>query len=308
MVPIAAIVDSVVVELPTGRTAEAVATIESCELNLGAERCRSSEEAGPQPHWYAIVTWRDEQQLQAHVELHRTTRAGALENVREIAFSNADSLEQRYRAIGLLIAFYVVAGRSQQPEEPQPNVQQPNVQQPPAILPLRPAPSQDHDVAWGLDLSGLVGSGPLVNQLRAGGVLRGWVAPFVVPVRPLFSLNWAAASGMADAIWLEGSVGAALRLEPFRAPLGLEVRVEALAQRLSLSAERGDRSDRDWLTRFGARTGLDVVLELTTGFALVVGGQGSLVTPEYSVEVEAQPAGGEHVPAWDVLGGARFWR
>lgn len=300
--PIAAIVDSVVVELPTGRTAEASATLESCELNLGAERCRSSDEAGPQPHWYAIVTWRDEQQLQAHVELHRTTRAGPLENVREIAFSDADSLEQRYRAIGLLIAFYVVAGRSQQPEEA------PNAPLPPATPPLRPAPPQEHDVAWGLDLSGLVGSGLEVNQRRAGGALRGWVAPFVVPVRPLFGLDWAAASGMADAIWLEGSVGAALRLEPFGAPLGLELRVEALAQRLSLSAQRGDRSDREWLTRYGARTGLDVVLELTTGFAIVVGGQGSLVTPEYSVEVEAEPAGGEHVPAWDVLGGARFSR
>jgi len=304
-VPIAPSADVVVIELPDEHGAEANGVIDSCQMVLGDGHCRFPNQGGAAARWYAVLRWQDAERLRLRMELHRSGRDGPLLSTREMTFSEADSQEQRYRAAGLLIVSHVVAAGRAQADSNSSDAPEKEKDQQPAPT---PAPAPAETTSWGVDVAALAGRALRPTELRWGGWVRGWFAVHSWHLRPVLSVGWATASGAADVTWLEGSLGTALVAELPAWPVSFELRLEGLAQRVELFASGETGTDRQLLTRFGARVGVDGFLNVNDHFALFVGGQISAVRPSYTLEVEGGPEGGERAPVWAAVGGLRVSR
>ncbi len=254
---------------------------------------------GPTPTWHATVSFHDEANLEARVEIHRSAADGPLLSVREITFEEGDSLEQRYRALGLLIVSHVLAA--------DPLTDTPPTRQ---VAPPEPTPAPPPEKQWGLDGAATIGPGFEDPEFRLGGFLRLWVNPFEVPIRPLAAIGWSGSSGLAEGTWLDASLGVALRVEPTPEPFfALELRAEGVAEHLQLSAERDGLMDHRTVQRFGARLGVDAHLEVARGFGVFVGGQGSYLLPRVrTLTVAGESVGGERAPTWTIVAGLRISR
>jgi hypothetical protein len=286
--------DTVVIELPVGGQPTAEATVESCELVLGEGRCRATTEAGPRATWHAVVRWSDEHKLHAQIEIHREHRHGPMLSERTVAFDAADSLEHRYSALGLLIVSHVISASVPKPAPPQPE---------PQPLPTTPPPRP----SWGIDLAAVGGPGLRIAEPRFGGFVRGWAAPWASAFRPGVSLGWEARAGQPDVTWLTASLGAALRVAGKESGFAAELRSDAVAQWIELTAESRERgSETDRVIRGGLRLGAEAFLDVSDELALFAGVRTSWMAPGFTVEVEGRERGGEGVPTWSVFAGLRI--
>ncbi len=291
--PVAALPDVVVMELPSDRGDAAGAAITSCNMVLGPGRCRETTEPGPAPTWHANLSFLDEAHLHARVEIHRTSADGALLSVRDITFEEGDSLEQRYRALGLLVVSHVIAA--------DPRIESP----PPTTTTPEPTPPTAPETRWGLDVGATMGP-DLDDGLRVGGLLRGWMSPWGSPLKPIAAVGWSTSSGRGDATWLNGRLGLALRLEPSTGPVAFELRAEGVVERLEVSAEANGLAEGDVVFRYGAAVGLDVHLELLRGFGAYVGSGGTYMLPAVRLNIAGEEAGYARAPTWDIQAGIRI--
>jgi hypothetical protein len=305
-VSIALSADVVVIELPSQAGPEAASAVQSCEMVLGEGRCRAATTEDEPRGWYAVVSWQDEDRLRVRMELHRDGRDGPLSSTREMSFSAADPPEQRYRAVGLLVVSHVVAASNSAAATPQ------TVQAADGDAQLDSSLQSRFLSSWGVDVAGVFGEGIEASSPRWGGSLRGWFAVHSLHLRPWLSLGWATAHGAADATWLEGSVGAALYSAAWWTggswPVAFELGLEALAQRVELTAENATARERRVLPRYGVRVGLEAHVGLSESLALFVGGRVSALGPTYTLEVEDRVRGAERAPVWLGLAGVRVSR
>ena len=162
---------AIAIEAPVQDQAVAEAAVESCNQALGQTMCRLAGAADISADFYVRVAFFDAGQLEAQVEIRREPSLDAAIAVRHLSFAAADDLRQRYRAIGLIIAAYVVGHPEPPPQAPEPKPPPPPPsppQPPPAIETSAP----DVPVALGADLAALAGRG-LERGPRFGVLLRG---------------------------------------------------------------------------------------------------------------------------------------
>jgi hypothetical protein len=272
--------------------------IQSCSEALVHERCApadaSTGEAAP---YRARLSWEDE--LHARVEVRRERDGVVALAERSVAFLPEDPMSERYRALGLVVASYVLA---QRPAEPAFSPSPP----PPKPAPtLRPAPMR----RFAIDLA-LLG-GPALDQgaYRAGGTVRGLVRPsarlpalgLLLAARATYRpaeprLTWAALSlGVAGRLFLAG-------------PLSAEARLECVIQRLF--ARANDRAstkvDRADLDRTGGQLGLELLYAVSPSLRLFLGGDVARMRPRGQIIVARELVGRERAVEGALLVGTRI--
>lgn len=290
--------------------------MEGCNQALGDERCAPTR-SGTNTEWVATITWSDAEYRLAHVLLVRPGQEPAEEVTRDVEFGPEDPLEQRFRAVGLIVAAYVIASGHATPEQPEPLPPEPAEPplepspgaRPPALAPSR-APEPRRRGKWGLDGAALVGGDLARERIGLGGMLRPWWRPTQLPVLALVQGRWMRSGDRLQAEWVSGSLGLGAHLQPLGARLGIELRIEGVAQHVSLLASdaRTQRGERAEAWRLGARGGVDFIVDVAESWSLFVGGDASALRPRLLVDVAGEAVGREPPLLWEGLAGIRFWQ
>lgn len=281
---------AVVLESNSADPAQLQWALESCSEALVAQGCVGPDAArDEQPPFHAQLTFVDE--LHATVAIRRSGDAGELIGERRVTFAPGDPLNERFRALGLIVASYVLA---QQPSEPA---------APPAP---RPAPTPRFRYV-ALDLA--VVGGPALDRgpARAGGTLRVLVRPSARA--PNFGLLVAARGThrFADPRLSWASISAGIvGSYPVLPTLRLEARLEVVGQRLFGTASKGSVVDRKRENRSGGQLGLELVQTLSPSFALFVGGEVARLRPRVTVTQADREVGRDRQLEGTLLFGARI--
>jgi hypothetical protein len=113
----ALLADVVAIESEPADAALGQVAIESCSGALGGNNCRDVNAPGEPAAWFVRVIWDVPERRRAVIEIRRGGRDAELATVRAVEFSTADALAQRERAVGLIIAAFVLEqARAQQAE------------------------------------------------------------------------------------------------------------------------------------------------------------------------------------------------
>lgn len=290
-------VGAIAIEAPPEDREVAQGAIESCNDALGQPSCRL---AGPEDSgaaYYVRVAFFDAQKLEAQVEIRDRPDSDAKISVRHVAFSPADDLRQRYRALGLVVAAYVV-GNPATSEAPS-SVETPP---PPPPPPPEPEPAEEPPAALsgGADLGGLVGAGLDRGAPRFGVLLRGFARFGELPILPQLGVRLAHRADQPALYWLSGEAGLAVELTPHDAPFGVAARAAFVVERLIAQAEDADEggSESGGQSRLGGRLGVDLFLRLAPGFWLFGGGDASLLSPRVHIDVAGEEVGEDPSLGW----------
>jgi hypothetical protein len=275
-------------------------TLESCTEATSPGQCVADtpEATSEQPAWFARVIW-DAAQLRARVEIRQGSRDAAPEHVREVEFSTADELPQRHRAVGLIVASYVVERvreheRERAAEQERAREQAAEQARAAAAVAAEEAEARARaEPAAGVDLALLAGPGLDRGPARFGLALRGFARLFDGPIAAALALRAARRGGDVPVLWLGGGAGLLLHVQPDGFPLAFETRAELAAERLSAAADDDATSmhDSDSVWRLGGLLGLELHLPLSSGFSLFAGGDLEWLRPSVSVEVGGQRVG-----------------
>jgi hypothetical protein len=283
-------VPPVVVEIQAEQSAADLVNtlLEACSRAVATTNCvlAGSREEAEQPTAVAIVNWLGPRTVQIQVGLREDRRWRA----REINFSSADEPSEMWRAVGFATGTLVTGGSK--PEQPTDSViaSQPAGQNlatsgavpagpGPQVARRRPAESSTQQGSassaargWiAIDFEATAGPGLGTGTLRVGGMLRG---------------SWNHRSGLLASITLTESVGLGERtgVEAWWTTLGagpgygvrvgrtaVELRAEAIAERLAVSATLDDRSESGFRWVGGARIGLDAAWQPAKALGIVAG-------------------------------------
>jgi hypothetical protein len=296
---------------PEAAQSLAEAAVESCDAALGAGRCRiaepTSEASGLATEWYAIVRWEGERLEIARIDFHQRDASGPLLRSRQIVFSSRDDARDRWASVGVLVAALVASQEEDNEASNEPSR---------APEPMRDVPAYPEEAGqgraeasprWRLDLAATLARSLERGTLQPGGVIRPSLELGQLPVFFSGSISYAWRPGTAPSVsWLSEGLGFGVRIGTQGAAVAAELRTELIAEQWLIEAEEAERSESEWVARFGARMGLDTLWRLTPKVWLLVGAQGSVLRPEIAVEVGAQPV--ERVPAYGLsaLAGIRF--
>lgn len=283
------------------------ATLEVCNQVLGRGECVASADP-PRGEWSALITWSDAEQRLAHVRFSRQGFEGSDHVTRDVEFGSADPLEQRLRAVGLVIAAYVIASsRSYEDEVPETPERD---QATPKPLQSFDSPFPEDRSGWGIDAAALLGGSLSGAPPSWGAAFKPWWRPFSPPLLALGQLRWRTSERDLHIDWLSFSLGLALRIETPSAPFRIELRSEATAERVTLRARdiTSARSEQASLWRLGARAGADVFVSLSDEWAIFVGGDANLLRPRLIVDVAGEPQGREPRLSLQGLAGIRWQR
>jgi hypothetical protein len=292
--------DLVVVENATTDPQSTHVTIESYNAAIGA--CDAAHDPGT---WYALVNW-DEAHLHARIEIHHGQPSGTPSSVREVDFTESDALEQRQRAVGLIIAAYVLENaRAQTPPT-----------QAAATSPVAPPPPSDtastaeaiRQPSYGVDLALLAGPGLDRGAARFGTMLRGFARPFDAPLLLLVSARMAQRFDVPAVMWLSGSAGLALHLQAHDSPWALETRAELVLQRIEVRAKDLDTgtSATEGAWRSGGQLGLEAHAALSRDFYVFGGAELGVLFPAVHATAGGHNAGTDPRVGWGGLIGLRY--
>jgi hypothetical protein len=287
---------------------ELAVLIAACTRAAAPNECISSEaRTADSPLGVAIVR-RDGDR--ARIELGLRSVVSAEWSTSDLVFQAGDDELERYRAIGFAIGT-LVARRLEPVMPATPPTEQPAaaaVVSPPPVSPKppverRPAPpaAPRQRSTW-LDLAGGVGLGLVPGAPRAGGALR--AASELLP-GGLF--------GVTESSYSERSGDSSLRVRWFTVALGLghplglrihklgvDARLLFVVERISLTAQSGERSDAAVRWKPGLSAALDVHWQLLPPLGLVV-------SAETHVDRRSEiRSGGEHVGETPALGLSGF--
>lgn len=291
--------DLVVVENATTDPQATHVTIESYNAAIGA--CDGARDPGT---WYALVNW-DEARLHARIEIHQGQPNGTPSSVREVDFTESDAIEQRQRAVGLIIAAYVL--EHARPQTPPPAEVAPPVATPP--------PDADADTplaqgrpSYGVDVALLAAPGLDRGAARLGTMLRGFVGPFDAPLLLLVSARMAQRFDVPAVVWWSGAAGLALHLQAHGSPFALETRAELVLQRIDVHAEDletgANATEGAW--RSGGQLGLEAHLALSRDFSLFAGAELGVLLPAVHASAGGHDAGTDPRVGWGGLIGMRY--
>jgi len=286
-----AFVTAVVLESEPGDASLLAWAVRGCNEALVAERCATAE-SGEAPRYRARLTWRDA--LHAHVTIVPADVPDAPPVLaRDVTFQPADAPGERYRALGLIVASYVLTQDAQ--------------------APAAPTPPRTARAAGRLDLDAALLGGPALDEgpLRAGGSLR-------LHLRAGQRLPWlgvvvgASAShraGTPRLTWAALTLGASARA-PLATRWALEGRLEGVGQRLFARAHdpERDRRERASRTRVGGQAGLVLLYQLTPGLSLFGGAELARLRPRVRIWVGPTPLGRERALEATALVGLRLTR
>jgi hypothetical protein len=316
--------DIVVMELPTQHAQHANQALESCRLVLGFDRCRSSNEGGPAGTYYASIEWQPGERVR--VEVHRERLDGPLVNAREVEFAPDDTLDHRYRAIGLLVVSNVMAETERSNADSRKSdeaLRYEELDETEFAVPMwarakPPEPeiqgeesaraASSDEVGFGVDLGGHVGMGPTSGLSRFGAFLRPWALPFDDTWRTFARVGWIVHSGSVDVDGYEGALGLGFCVRVSSA-ISIEVNASGVVQHLRFRAsDPALGADAYALTRYGARVGFEAEARLVDHIGLWLGGEVLAATPPYAVDIKAERVGQEEGPKWGGVLGLRFQR
>lgn len=264
--------------------------LKSCKDALVEGRCEQAHEpAQGSPDFLAQLAWHDA----LHVEVSlRRSREGALLAQRGVTFSPADAPAERYRALGLIVASYVLAAQQRAPT---------------VSAPAAPATSARQ--LFALDLALLGGPGLDRGHWRGGGTLRALVRPWdALPnLGVLLAGRATYRPGNPRLVWAGLSLGLSYELDLLRA-LRLAARLEWVGQRLFARARDAASAvvDRGARYRQGGQLGLELAYRASGHVAPFVGLELAALRPRVRVRVAGSEVGEERALEVSLLLGARF--
>lgn len=302
LLPALVIAQLVGIHAADGDRAQVAAAVQGCEQALGEGRCSAAPEGAGESRWLAELRWRDAEQRHAHVRLTRSDAGQDEVMSRDVEFDADDPLEQRYRALGLIVAAYVIASGSADPErETPPDGELPLTDAPPSD-PLPPPvflatdpeepPRGSPCPPWGVDGAVLAALATDDGVGRLGGSLRPWWRLCDRPLLMLAQLRWSRGEREELSVSALGvSAGLGVHLAASSWPVALELRGEVVGEHVSLQARDagGERTEADAAWRLGARAGADVLVWWGGGWAVFVGGELSVLRPRLVVDVAEEP-------------------
>lgn len=264
---------AIAVSGPAPSNAEREELLRACSEAIGG-RCTLSDEdeSGGTPDAVAVIKV-DVNLTRARVELGR---AGVAWKKSDLAFAEADSPKERWRALGLTLATLFGGPAAEQPKPDAPR-RPPVPASPPRAT---PAPEEDEESpprdnsSW-LRLGAGLSTGPALAEgpLRWGAVLRGSVGPFGGFIEPTVAVGYAMRPGSSrdlDVRFITLSAGAAVSYSPAE-PFTLRLRLEAAGEWVSVS----QTAPPDSGTRLvpGALVGLEAAWPARSRLAGFVGGE-----------------------------------
>jgi hypothetical protein len=287
--------------------------VESCSGALGSGSCRTLSAPDEPADWFARVIWDEPAGLRARIEIRRGTREAEPSSVRTVEFSAADAPAQRARAVGLIIAAFVMEhARAAEAELPAPEPAPPPEPAPasePEAAADEPAPRPPVPV-WSVDLAVLGGPGLDRGAPRVGAMLRGLFRPFDAPLSALLSVRAARRWDGEDPslLWLGATAGLALRLQTPARPIALEARAEL--QLLRVQAEAADPEsgahDSGGVLRRGGQLGLEAHAALGGRLSVFAGAEITALFPSIYLDIGRVEVGAERHLGWGALAGLRL--
>ncbi len=304
--------------------------LESCNAAFRTARCveRSSVEARTERAFLALVEWSGDNARTVAVRVQGEARGVPASSERRLSFEPTDTLEDRQRAVGLVIAATVIALVTEtesensatnptNPETPRESAAA-AVPPKPAVLPPKPTPTaslpstghladtKEPPASFALELFGgaSAASGLDAAGFRVGPMLRLSLGPApalwfgVVEGR----LETAVSGPRSSATRLAAGFG----LTPFGGDWGRFL-LEAELIRLEASAvDEAGREESVRLTRAGARSEVEVAVPVSQQVKLGWGAGVSALWPSYDLEIGGVGRGGETVLGWSTHVGFRL--
>jgi hypothetical protein len=260
--------------------------VDACTQAAADTECHLVRDAPQGPYAaIAIVTWEVGDRIRIEVGVRRAE--GAEWRSRELTFQPGDVEVERYKSVGFVIGTLATAEDADNARRPAeaPSREAPLPVEPP-LKPLEPAPSEPLKARSGptplkgwVSVSAVAARAVSEGAPRLGGSLR-------VGVRLVSSLSVMVSAGASSRprderglllSWLDTGIGLGVALGS-PSSSRVELRLDALLERLSAEARSSSDVDAAGRTQPAARLGADVVWQLTTPFALVLGAEG-LVRP-----------------------------
>jgi len=293
----------------------------ACTRAAAPNECISSESKGNEPPLGVAIVHRDGER--ARIELGLRSSANAEWSTRDLVFQAGDDELERYRAIGFAIGT-LVARKTEPATTASPSSAAPassanaspskgsGFATPPSgatspkraepTRPIKPASAARSRATW-VDVMGSVGLGLIPGPPRAGGSLR--AASELLP-RGFFAV---AETGYAErrgdpslrVRWLSMALGVGHPLAPELRALGVDVRLLAVIERMSLTAVDGGRSGGDSRWKPGVTAAIDGHWDVAPPISLVLSAA-TFIDPERSVV----RVGGEEVGETPALGLSGF--
>ena len=297
---------AVEIDVPPG-TAEDLrgAIIAGCTGALGDGQCKLKDaEPRRSAVWYAVVFDEGESDdPRLTVELWYSPE-GPRVGVREVRFSDADSVEQRWTSLGTVLAAMVAVRQlGRPPPMPSPVVEE-REPDPPPPEPEPPPPPPELDRFR-------VAAGASVGKARAGGSPR--VGPLLRLSQEFLDrrLHITGALGFSQEVISEesqlsfasASLGFGTRLEVMPSVLAVEFRGELSAQRLFITVPTpiAKQTETEQLNRVGGHLGLDLNWQLSEGLDLVTGAELALLRPEVGIQIGEREIGNILPLGWNAV-------
>jgi len=261
--------------------------IATCD-QLVAEHCSDAADSAT---WYASFA-ADAEVTEARIEIHRTTRNGPLELARVLSLDPSASLQERGRAIGLVVAAHALSHR-EPTSEPAPRASEPQ----------RPRGHASLDGAI------LLGSGFARRSPRLGAMVRGSFRGDQVPLgvtgslRGSFAPEGAIGTDDPRLWWMHVTLGAFARLE--RGRFAGEGRLEMIGERLGASLEDTGHRVRTSSLRIGGQLGADLLARVSGPNWWFVGAETAWLGPPVVLTVRGGSRGREQTPSWVLFTGFR---
>lgn len=286
----------------------------SCNAALGAEPCTTGQlEAAPASAVRVRVELSYPAVEHARVEFFVDGHAN---ETRELTFAASDPLSERHRAIGLVIAARVLELRAEHERAQAARAEEAKAQQERAARAERMRAQQARNARARrvhFDLGALIGPGLRTGPARVGGIARASVQLSKdLPIAALLALRLATRLSShvddPDVLWTTPGLGLLGHIALGRSAFALELRAEALVQRIDAVAESAatGRREAGVATRYGGALGLEASALLSDHFALFAGAEASMLWPRFVLEVQGRDAGVERGTQLAALAGVRL--
>lgn len=219
--------------------------------------------------------------LQVTIEIAAPT--GSPREMRVLSFHESSVSEERWQAVGLVVAALVNARVVQErARAPEPAVEPPPEEPaPPVTLPDAPGP-------FTLEFGGALRQELTRGFTSGGGIMR---LSFLGPSRfePTWGVGFFAGSNPVHQLSVRPSLGLGFYL--VRAPVRLTLRGELVGWITRFSAEDALGADSEWHVRGGGALGPFVYVPITRRLAFFAGAQAALVFPPVRIRVRGEERG-----------------
>ncbi len=278
--------------------------VRGCSVTLG-NRCVAREEVVDAPDdslqrgWLAVLSGSGDATTLIRVELRPIDRPVSIVALRELAFQDSDTPNQRWATAGVVVAALVMQAESGELTSPpvaeRPAETSPPVSPKPPILPTAPVKSElstPPQASPGLFLEAVALTGP---SLEGQGYRFGGELSLLVPLGSEHFFGWVGIGasregGILRTTTLGPTLGVLAQLAVVPQHLLLEAGIGGIATGMMISSEyQGETASAIRLVA-GAEGRLGLVLQLRPAVALSLGGRAAAQRPRLVVEQAGRTA------------------